>query len=195
MRGWTLAALGLLCWSCTDPPPPPAKPKPPKPAASASAWKEIETPVPVGKKIACAALLPVEKLGTLLAKKLELIDESDRDPDATSVCRLMNVDKKGKVGDEVCMASVYCWSVWDVADLKKRCDARGEQTFTGDLGLLTCIQRVQAGERERHVITALDAETRCRVVVKAAPNQFDLAQTRACARAVVDTLDKASLAP
>jgi hypothetical protein len=195
MRGWTLVVLGLLWAGCkADPPPPPEKPKAPKKAApAASSWKEIETPVPVGKKLACGTILPADKLGPLLAKKVELVDESVRDPDATAVCRLMNVDKKGKVGDEVCMASVYCSSVWNVADMKKRCDARGEQSFTDDVGLISCIQRVPAGEKERHVITSIDGDTRCKVVVNAAPNQFDLAQTRACARAVVDTLEKSSL--
>jgi hypothetical protein len=185
----------LLVTACKgDPAPPAEKPKPPpKKTAAASAWKEIETPVPVGKKLPCATLFPADKVGPLLARKIDLIDESARDPDATAVCRVMNVDKKGKIGDEVCMASVYCWSAWNVADMKKRCDARGEQSFTDDVGMLSCVQRVQAGDKERHVITVLDAETRCKVVVNAAPNQFDLAQTRACARAVVDTLDKTSL--
>jgi hypothetical protein len=194
MRWW--AGLGCVAIiGCTSQEPPPAKPPPKKAKASASAWKEIETPVPVGKKLACAQVLPPEQLGLRLARKVEHIDDSARDPDATSVCRVMNVDKKGKIGDEVCMVSVYCWSAWNVAEMKQRCDARGEQTRTDDVGLVTCVQRVPAGDRERHVITTLEPDTRCKVVVNAAPNQFDLAQTRACAKAVIDTMDRESLAP
>ena len=199
MRTWRLLALGtpiaIAMWACSGDEPK-AAPKPaPKKASNPSAWKEIETPVPVGKKLLCTAVLPVDKIGAALARKLDVIDESSRDLDATSVCRFMNVDKKGKIGDEECMVSVYCWSAWSVAEMKKRCDARGEQTFTEDLGLLTCVQRVPAGEKERHVVTVLEPDTRCKVVVNAAPNQYDLNQTRACAKAVVDVLDKDSLKP
>lgn len=193
MRGWTLVVLGVVSWSCTSEPPPAPKKVEKKPAAQAAAWKEIETPVPRGKKIPCETLFPVAKIGPLLAKTVGLIDESARDSEATAVCRLMTVDKKGKQGDEICMAEVYCWSAYDVAEVKKRCDERREQTTTDDVGLITCVQRVQAGEKERHVITTLDPDTRCKVVVKAAPNQFDLAQTKACAKAVLDTLDRSSL--
>ena len=101
----------------------------------------------------------------------------------------MNVDKKGKVADEECLASVYCWSAFNVAEMKKRCDARGESSSTSDVGVLTCVQKVHAGDYERHVVTALDADTRCKVVVNAAPKQYDLEQTKACARAVVEALD------
>lgn len=190
-----MLAVAFAAVSCSRderaaaPPPPPKKPKNP------SAWKEIETPVPVGKKIPCATLLPPEKLAAQLLKKLDLVDESNRDLDATSVCRLMNVDKKGKVGDEECMVSVYCWSTWNVAEMKKRCDARGEQTVTDDIGLLTCVQKVPAGEKLRHVVTVLEPDTRCKVVVNAAPNQYDLLATKACAKAVVEVLDKESLKP
>lgn len=190
MRTWTL--LALLAFACQDPEPKPAKPAPKKPS-NPSAWKEIETPVPVGKKLACSGVLPPEKVGPLLAKTLSVVDESSRDLDATSVCRFVNVDKKGKAADEECMVSVYCWSAWNVAEMKQRCDARGEQTSTSDVGLLTCVQRVPAGEKERHVVTTLEPDTRCKVVVNAAPNQYELDKTKACARAVVEVLDKDSL--
>jgi hypothetical protein len=185
---WILAALVGLTACNEAPPPPPAKKEPPKKPA-ASSWKEIETPVPVGKKLACASALPTAKLSASLGRPVELIDDSARDPEATSVCRVMNVDKKGKVADEECLASVYCWSAFNVAEMKKRCDARGESSSTSDVGVLTCVQKVHAGDYERHVVTALDADTRCKVVVNAAPKQYDLEQTKACARAVVEALD------
>ncbi len=193
MRRWTLALC--LIASCTEDRPAAKVPKPEPEKPATSAWKEIETPVPVGKKIACNTALPPDRLGALLLKKIELVDESARDADATSVCRVMSVDKKGKVGDEICMVSIYCWAAYDVADLTKRCDARGEQTNVNDVGLMTCVKTVPAGDHDRHVITTLDPDTRCKVVVNAAPNQFDLAQTKACARAALDALDKSTLKP
>jgi hypothetical protein len=196
MRTWTLLALGaplaVAMWSCSSDEPKPAKVAAKKPR-NPSAWKEIATLVPVGKKLACQTLLPPEKVGPLLARTLTVVDDSGRDPDATSVCRYLNVDKKGKAGDEECMVSVYCWSEWNLADMKQRCDERGEQSSTSDVGLLTCVQRVPAGEKERHVVTTLEPDTRCKVVVNAAPNQYSLDATKACARAVVEVLDQDSL--
>src|SRR5688572_20079647 len=68
MRAFPLLVLGVVWLGCNEDAPPPkvAKPKPPKPTAGASAWKEVETPVPVGKKLACGTLFPAEKLGPLL---------------------------------------------------------------------------------------------------------------------------------
>src|ERR1044071_7436172 len=91
----TLLAL-LLLGGCTSDEPPPAVPSASKPEGKpeakkprAEAWKEIQTPVPVGKKLACADLLALDKIGDTLGKKLEVVDESKRDPEATSVCKLM----------------------------------------------------------------------------------------------------------
>ena len=50
-----------------------------------------------------------------------------------------------------------------------------------------------AGTKERHVVTVLEPDTRCRVVVNAGPYTYDVNQTRGCAQAVVDLVDRDSL--
>jgi hypothetical protein len=194
---WTTPwlAVALLALACGDEKPPPApKQPPPKKAVDKSAWKEIETPVPRGTKIPCAKLLPQDKVQAALAKPYAIVDDSARDSEATSVCRLVQTDKKGKLGDELCMVSVYCWSVWNVGDIKKKCDAGNESSSTED-GVFTCVRTVPAGDKERHVITVLEPDTRCKVVVNAGPSVFDLNATRSCAKTVVSLIDQASIKP
>jgi hypothetical protein len=194
MPRWIAVAL-LVGLSCNEAPPPRAAARPDARKSQASAWKEIETPVPVGKKLACDAALPPGELSAALGKTVQLVDESARDPEATSVCQVMNVDRKGKPAGEECLVSVYCWSAFSVAELKTRCEARGETSSTSDIGVLTCVQKVHAGDFQRHVVTVLDADTRCKVVVNAAPKQYDLEQTKRCARAATDALDADGLRP
>ncbi len=188
--------LGLVllafCACGDEAPKPRQKPATEKKAVDRNAWKEIETPVPVGKKLGCATILPLAELESKMGRKIELIDESARDPDATAVCRLLPVDKKGKPGDEICRVTVGCWSQWSVAEIKKKCDARGDQTST-DIGAFTCVQTLPAGDKERHVVTVLEPDTRCRLIVNAGIYTYDVNQTRGCAQAVVDILDQESL--
>src|SRR5262245_61104506 len=87
---WLAPLVALACTSQEPPAPKPAQKK-----SNPSAWKEIETPVPVGKKLPCAPLLAVDKIGDAVGYKLDLVDESTRDPDATAVCRLMTAPQKG----------------------------------------------------------------------------------------------------
>jgi hypothetical protein len=187
---WSLVVVALL--ACSREEPPPARQAPAKKPSNPSAWKEIETPVPVGKKLACDRLLPDEKLAAVLGRKVEVVDDSTRDADATAVCRLVGVDRKGKRGEELCMVTIGCWSQWSVGEIRKRCDARGGESST-DLGTFTCVESIAAGEKQRHMITVLEPDTRCRVVVNAGPHVYDLASTRACALAVVELLDQDSL--
>jgi hypothetical protein len=198
------AVLALCAGACTTEEP--AAPAPAAPAPRKSnpgAWKEIETPVPVGKKLSCAALLPLDPIGAAVARKLELVDQSSKDPDAAAVCRL-NLTKpqppgkappgpKGLVaGEELATVSVYCWSVFGVPDVKKRCTDNGEETST-DIGSLTCVRKVAAGDNTRFIITVLEPDTRCKLVVNPGPANTDLALTQATAKALVDVIDKDSL--
>ena len=192
-RALLVAALTLgACGK--DAPPPPAKPAEPKKPVDKSTWKEIETPVPVGTKLSCARLLPADKLEAALGKKVSIVDESARDGEATAVCRLFPVDKKGKQGDELCLLTFGCWQQWTVPDVKKKCDARGDATST-DLGAFSCVQTVTAGPHERHIVTVLDGDTRCRILANAGPSTYDVEATRSCARVAADLLDKDSLKP
>jgi len=206
-RRW-LALFSLLgiwgTWGCTtrDEPAPSTQAAPKK---NPQSWKEIETPVPVGKKLACAGLIAVDKIGDALGKKLELVDESARDPDNTSVCRLMLVKgppAKGPAatkgtpppGEELATVTANCWSAFTVPEVKKKCTDNGEETTT-EIGMLTCIRKVPAGDYTRFIVTVLEPDTRCKLVVNPGPANYDLALTKATAQALVDTIDKDSLKP
>src|SRR5262249_51156360 len=180
---------------------------PPKPApkkADPSAWKEIETPVPVGKKVPCTQLVAADKVAAAVGYTLEVIDQSAKDPDATSVCRIMTVKTpvKGKKekgplepGEELATLSAYCWYPFSVPEIKKRCTDAGEETST-DVGAITCVRKVRAGDvHERFVVTVLEPDTRCRLVVNPGAANYDLALTKATAKALVETIDKDSLKP
>src|SRR6266508_1479629 len=197
MRGtWRwLAAFGAL--ACTSQDAPPAKPAPKK--SNPAAWKEIETPVPVGKKLPCAQVIAADKVGAAVGYTLELVDQSTKEPEATSVCRIMTVKAPGPAkgkkekgalepGEELATVSAYCWYPFSVPEIKKRCTDQGEEAST-DVGDVTCVRKVPAGEHERFVVTALEPDTRCKLVVNPGPANYDLALTKATARALVDTID------
>ncbi len=197
MRGsWAwLAVVGLL--GCTTEEPAPPKPAPKK--ASAPAWKAVETPVPVGRKLPCAQVVAADKIGAAVGYNLELVDQSGRDPEATSVCRLMTVRtgkaKKGGLepGEELATVSLYCWYAFNLPEIKKRCADQGEETST-EIGDITCVRKVPAGDvHDRFVVTVLEPDTRCKLVVNPGPANYDLALTKATAKALVDTIDKDSL--
>ena len=200
MRGlciWLAASVALACTSQDAPPPKPAPKK-----TNPSAWKEIETPVPVGKKVPCTQVVAVDKVAAAVNYGLEVIDQSGKDPEATAVCRLMTVkDPKAKKvkgalepGEELATVSAYCWYPFSVPEIKQRCSDQGEETST-DVGDITCVRKVRAGEHERFVVTALEPDTRCKLVVNPGPANYDLALTKATAKALVDTIDKDSLKP
>jgi hypothetical protein len=192
-------AVSVLACTSQDAPPP--KPAPKK--ADPSAWKEIETPVPVGRKVACAQIIAADKIGAAVGYPLEVIDQSMKDPDATAVCRLMTA-KQGKSrkekgslepGEELATLTAYCWYPFSVPEIKKRCTDQGEETST-DVGDITCVRKVRAGDQhERFVVTALEPDTRCKLVVNPGPANYDLALTKATAKALVDTIDKDSVKP
>lgn len=175
-------------------------PAPPK-KSDPSAWKAIETPVPVGQKLPCTQVMALDKIGAAVGYKLEVVDQSSHDPEATSVCRLNTVKAPGRhekgqptPGDELATVSLECWDVWNVPEIKTKCLERGEDTGT-DVGDVTCVRKVKAGEFQRFIVTTLEPDTRCKVVVNAGPSNYDLALTKATARALLDTIDKETLRP
>jgi len=197
---WLAACLLVACTTSDEPP---AAAKAAAPKKNPSAWKEIETPVPVGKKLACSALVAVDKIGEAVGKKLDLVDESSKDPDATSVCRLMlskQHPQAGKpsavkglaAGEELATITAYCWNAFTVPDVKKKCSDNGEETST-EIGMLACVRKVPAGDNTRFIVTVLEPDTRCKLVVNPGPANYDLALSKATATALVDTIDKESL--
>jgi hypothetical protein len=205
-RKWLALCLFAACTtSCTttDEPSTSAKVEPVVKKPKPSAWKEIETPYPVGKKLPCATLVAADKIGETLGKKLEVIDESSKDLDATSVCRLMLAKPQpGKAasgpgkslapGEELATVTALCWSSFTVPDVKKKCGDGGEDIST-DVGMLTCVRKVPAGDNTRFIVTTLEPDTRCKLVVNPGPANYDLALTKATAQALVDTIDKDTL--
>src|SRR5262249_56201685 len=66
----------------------------PSPAAAAKetlkpAWRKVETPVPVGKKLKCAQLLNAEQASAAVGRQIEIKDESGPDPHPTPLCPLL----------------------------------------------------------------------------------------------------------
>jgi hypothetical protein len=193
-------AAGTTACTTKDEPPVSAKVEPAK-KSNASAWKEIETPYPVGKHLPCATLVDDAKIGETLGKKLEVVDASNRDPDATSVCKIMlakpqpgkgSAGKGLPPGEEIATLTAYCWSSFSVPDVKKKCGDGGEDIST-DVGMLTCVRKVPAGDNTRYIVTALEPDTRCKLVVNPGPANYDLALTKATAQALVATIDKDTL--
>src|SRR5215471_3999882 len=170
---WLLTLLVLIGWvGCTsDEPSSTAAPLPPKPEAKkprAESWKEVATPVPVGKKLACADLLALDKIGDALGKKLEIVDESKRDPEATSVCKLMVAKSQPKSlptnkitvanGEELATVTLSCWAVFTVPGVKQKCLDGGEDVDPG-LGSLGCVRKVTAGDsHSRYIVTVLEPD-------------------------------------
>ncbi len=197
-----LCAGGVVGGACTEE-------DAPSPAAAAKetlkpAWRKVETPVPVGRKLKCASILNAEQASATVGRQLEIKDESGRDPEATSVCRLMTVGKppsekeqermlaKNQAlgllpGDELCQISLYCWSTYTVPDLKKKCEEKKEAPST-EIGALSCVQEVKAGDKIRYNVTILDDDTRCKIVIHSGPGVTDLPTTKTCAKVAVDQI-------
>jgi len=204
---WAFLAI-LLCSACTERDPPP----PPKAARPKAQVHDVATPVPIGQKIPCTKLFAPEKLSEALGRPLELVDESDKIVDATSVCRFMTVGKPPSQsaqermyqrnagvmgvlpGDELCMFTAYCWAYTDVPEMRKRCE-EARDTPINDVGDIGCVRQVQAGERFRYVVSTLDPDTRCKFVVNAGPGVTDLPTVKACAQAAVQLIGLENLKP
>jgi hypothetical protein len=206
-RAVVLGACVVLAGACTEE-------DAPSPAAAAKealkpAWRKVETPVPVGKKLKCASLLHADQATAAVGRQLEVKDESGRDPEATAVCRLMTVGKppsekeqermlaKNQAlgllpGDELCQISLYCWSTYTVPDLKKKCEEKKEAPST-EIGALSCVQEVKAGDKTRYNITILDDDTRCKIVVHSGPGVTDLPTTKTCAKVAVEQISTEGL--
>jgi len=161
--------------------------------------------VPSGIKIPCAQLVSAELLAPLVGREVEIQDVSNLEADATSICRLKTTGKRPTAsqqarleaktggamgvlpGDELCQISAYCWWHVDEAELGAKCKAAGD-TVTNDVGDVGCVRAVQAGEKFRHVVTTIDPDTRCRIVVNGGPSVTELEVVKTCARAALQTI-------
>jgi hypothetical protein len=202
-----LAAASAL--ACNEKEPPARATRPDAAPQSAERWKEVDTPVKVGVKVPCATLLPTDPLAVAMNQRLVVEDQSARSPEATAMCRVVVAPKEAagakkapdggataslSDADELCLVEIYCGTLFTVADMKRRCEAAGERT-SQDVGDLTCIRTVAAADHTRYNVSFLDPDTRCKAVVKAGAQKFDLPPVMECARAVEKTLVRESLPP
>jgi hypothetical protein len=217
MRTLWIAALAIV--SCTQTPAPGPKKKPPKDPAAMSGWHQLSLPVQNGRKIPCAKMLPDEAafntaLGPALAtgKKVTISEDGPSDADATTVCSVKLAGKPPSAaeqkaafdqhdrmlgvlpGDEVCSIHVFCWYAFDAPGMKHECE---DKHFTGstEIGDYTCVQHMNAGDNQRAIVSALDPDTRCKMVVHAGPSEFDDNLVKACTKASVDLIGPPQIAP
>lgn len=197
-----LFALGLLL-GCEEeqPPPPPAKVVPAKPPGS----NVVKSPVPYGKKVPCTSILPEDKVSAAIGKPVTVVDRSQTEDDATSICQLklggtppsakeqMRMwNKNNRVlgvlpGDEMCQITAYCGFIFEQAEQKKKCESDGQLVST-EIGSLTCTKPIQAGADYRYVVSALDPDSHCRILVNPGPSVIDEATVKQCARVAVDLI-------
>ncbi len=218
MRFWLLAGL-VVASACTEQDPP----APVKDAAPKGAWHEVQTPVPMHKKLACEPVFgDSAKVSAAMEQPVEVHDVSSRDTEATTACRFLIAGKPGaptppklppraapkkppkeakdvkdapdiQAGEEMCTVTAYCWWAFTVGDIRKKCEEGGEEV-SQEFGDITCMRKVSAGETAfRYDLTVLDTDSRCKVVVQAGPNVRDLATVKSCTRAAVDLISPDSL--
>ena len=211
MRSHSVVMLVLafgLCTACEEelPPPPPAKPTVPRPPGS----KVVKTPVAYGKKVPCTTLLPADKVSAAFGKQVTVVDRSQTEDDASSICQIKLAGtppsakaqqrmwiKNNRVlgvlpGDEICQVTAYCSFIYELPEQKKKCESDGQLVST-EIGTLTCVKPIQAGSEYRYVVSALDPDSRCRIVVNPGPSVIDEATVKQCAKAAVDLIGPESL--
>ncbi|MBI4508567.1 MAG: hypothetical protein HY698_02950 [Deltaproteobacteria bacterium] len=182
-----------------------AKQEAAKPAPKPSTVNVVTTPVPYGKKIPCTQLLDPAKLGAALGKEVTIEDKSQTDLDAASVCQVKLAGKPPSAkeqermfrnnarilgtlpGDEICQITAYCAFIFEVPEVKKKCESEGQQVST-EVGDLTCTRSIQAGEEYRYVVSTLDPDTKCKFMINPGPSVVGDALPKQCAKAAVDTI-------
>jgi hypothetical protein len=194
------AVLILFLWAaCTERDAPPPKKDDGKPR---SAPRTMAPPVPNGVKIPCDKIFDAAEMSVQVGRQVEIKDVSNLEADATSICRLMTVGKRpseaqqerisnktaGSLGvlpgDELCQITLSCWWHVDEAELTAKCKAEGDSPLEG-VGDAACVRQIQAGEAFRHMISTIDPESRCKVIVNGGPSVVDLEVTKTCARAAL----------
>lgn len=170
----------------------------------------LKPPVDYGRKIPCATLLDAAKVGTILGSEVVLEDKSQIDKDATAVCRIrkggtaLSAKEQEKLfakndrvlgvlpGDELCQVTVYCAFAYTAEEMKQTCQKAGEEV-SAEIGDVTCVKTLEAGAEYRTVVTALDLDTRCKLLVNPGPSVTDAATPKACAKAAVELISTASI--
>lgn len=206
-----VAVTAILAAGCKDDPgttqgPPPNEKKPTEKPANVV---ELKTLVPYGVKIPCAKLLDPVKIGTALGMQVTITDDSAGEKEPTSICGIklagepLTVAEQEKIfntkdmkigvqpGDEICQIKAFCSDAYNPDDTKAFCTKRGF-TVSTEIGDMTCVQAVQAGDQYRYIVTALDPDTRCRFEVSPVTITEE-APMKKCAQAAVETVGPENL--
>jgi hypothetical protein len=199
---FAVGLIGLLgVVGCTERDPPPVRPD----AAPRANVRTMPPPVPNGTKIPCDKIFDASELSVRVGRQVEVKDVSNLEADATSICRLMTTGKRPSAaqqdrefnktagslgvlpGDELCQITLSCWWHVDEAELAAKCKAAGENALEG-VGDVACMREIQAGEQFRHMISTIDPDSRCKVIVNGGPSVTDLEVTKSCARAALESI-------
>ncbi|HET6611288.1 MAG TPA: hypothetical protein VFG83_04835 [Kofleriaceae bacterium] len=170
---------------------------------------KVKTPVPYGKKVACADLLDTAKLGAALGSEVSLEDRSGSEAKASSVCGVMlNGEAPGEAaqkrnfkddmklgvlpGDEICTISAYCAFPTDTEDFKKRCQKAGD-ALNEALGQWACVHQTQRAAEWAYTYKTIDPDTKCTLKVYGGPSVTDEKLVQTCTRAALDTITPESI--
>jgi hypothetical protein len=200
--GVVVLGFAVTLGACTEREPPPVKKDAGKPRSTP---RVMPPPVPNGVKLPCDKIFDASELTALVGRPLEVKDVSNLEADATSICRFMTVGKRpteaqqermfnktaGSLGvlpgDELCQVTLSCWWHVEEAELVAKCKAGGDNPLDG-VGDAACMREIQAGEQFRHMITTIDPESRCKVIINGGPSVVDLEVTKLCARAALESI-------
>ena len=195
-------ACVVLLAGCTEREAGPVKKDSGKPKVQPRA---MPPPVPNGVKIPCDKVFNADEVSVAVGRPIEIKDVSNLEADATSICRLMTVGKRpsdkeqerlfnktaGSLGvlpgDELCQITLSCWWHVDEAELTAKCKEGGDSPLDG-VGDVACVREIQAGEAFRHMITTIDPESRCKLIINGGPSVVDLEVTKTCARAALQSV-------
>ncbi|MFH0903150.1 MAG: hypothetical protein V2A73_21180 [Pseudomonadota bacterium] len=210
----TAMAMLLLCGlgACKDDPGSTVelgKPKAAEPYRAAASTR-VTTPVLYGKKLSCSALLDPAKVGPAMGKEVVIDDRSASEEDATAVCQVKLAGtpptakqqermwiEGGRVlgvlpGDELCSVTLLCSFVFDSKEQQEKCQADGQKVST-EIGDPTCVKAYEAGADYRYVVSVLDADTKCKIVVNPGPSVKDEATPKQCARIATELITAESI--
>lgn len=174
---------------------------------------KIDTALPSGAHLACADLLPVQELTTLLEEKepVTIADLTEKNPDSTSTCSIRRggqplsekeqariVEKKGRLGvmggDELCNLTLYCSVPADEAALQERCTTEGS-LGNHTLGVFSCVKVTPKGADDGYSYKLIDEDSKCTILMRGGPSVVEEPLVQACSRAAMKLITPASLQP
>jgi hypothetical protein len=167
--------------------------------------------VPNGVQVPCAKLFEPADITKRTGFEIgEVRDDSGKDKSVTADCvwkrsgtppskaaqeraAEKNDGRLGvQPGEPLCRVTINCWLYEDEVALLKTCKDEGNtvvETAEGD----ACDKQTRQGEEFAHRLTAVDRDTRCRVVTRGGPSVTDLVVVQKCAEAALAAVSPESL--